>query len=58
MKDGIGVFRFLSEYFDRFIRRDDDQLDFSASRLMLYVLHYWKRSEISRANYHAPAFPG
>jgi hypothetical protein len=58
VENGICSFGFLGKRLDSLVRGQNQQFDFSASRLEFHFVHHRKRSISSRADYEAFALPG
>src|ERR1700694_4581352 len=58
VENGICSLGFVGKRLDGFVRRQNQQIDFSAARLEFHLVHHRKRSVSSRADYEALALPG
>src|SRR6266851_7148338 len=58
MENGICSLGLVGKCLDSFLRGQNQQSDFSATRLKFHLVHHRKRSISSRANHEALAIPG
>jgi hypothetical protein len=58
VENGVCSLGLVGQCLDRFVRGQNQQIDFSTARLEFHLFHHRKRSISARADYEALALPG